>query len=150
MIQFIKDYIPPWAEFIANLLSIAAVLSGAYLYYTKREKISAVYNVVLGLRHQESFRELNRRLDHLDRLNIETKEQRGEAINLLAEILGQLKSNHHLATPAASVITKLTPIIEQGTKMNESAKRQVCAELREVLRGLNYEAISNLSEGPKK
>jgi hypothetical protein len=149
MLGFLKDYVSPVLEFIANLATSLAFVSATYLFFTKKKQISALYNVLIGLRNQESYRDLTRKLDHLDRLSADIKEQKGEVQNLLADVLGQLRINPALCAATADLQSRLNLIISGKSKLNEMAKRQLCSELREGLRGLSYESVQSLTEEKK-
>lgn len=103
----------------------------------------------MGLRNQESFRELSRKLDQLEDLSVETKEQIPKVHNLLADIYGQIRTNPALCAKTTDLQLHFKNLIDGRITLAETTKRQWCSELRETLKGLNYASVRVIMESKK-
>jgi len=138
--------LPLILQIAADSAAVLTFFAGLLFYFTKRQKIGVLYKAIIGLRNQESFRELTRKLDHLERLNVERKEEQKEVVNLLGEVLGQLRVNPALNSVSTENQRRLNSILDGSVKATEAFKRQICSELREGLRGLSYDSIHTLAQ----
>ncbi len=129
------------ASFILSLLSngftIAASAIAIYLFVWKKKPISTAIKALLNYSLQITLSELRAKLDRLNELNTNDPDQKEQVINIICEILGQLRGNKRLRGAYPILLKELMELTNKPEKLNEHTKRRVVAELRESLNSLS-------------
>lgn len=121
-------------DVVAELFTISASGIAIYLLLFKKQEISAAFQALVGFSFQLSLRDLERRLDDLNRLNASATKHREQVINILSEIDGQSRGNRRLATALGTALVELRDILQKPEGLSEPQKRRLVAELRERIR----------------
>lgn len=135
-------------EFIADLGTVCGFGVAIWLYFTKKGKLSSLYSVLIGLRNQESYRDIHKLLDKLERLNYGDKAHRSEIRNSLSELNGLISGNPLLAEKTTDITEQLKILLEKGA--DEPSKRHITAHIRERIRGMTYDNVQQLTETTEK
>jgi len=114
----------------ADLFTVAASAIAIYLFFFKREEINAAFQALIGYTFRLSLRDLERRLDDLNRLNADVPSQKAEIINLLAEILGQARGNPRLGTAMDVTLQGLETLLKNPNAITQPRMRGMVSELR--------------------
>ena len=139
-----------WDEFLkvmallANVATIGASSIAIYLFLTKRKAIASAFRVLLNFSSQLTLSELRSKFDRLNELTAADPEQIDDVINILNEIVGQIRGNQALAEQFDDLIPKLSSLAEDRRRLNEPRKRALISELRERLRHVNVENYGDL------
>ena len=129
---------------ISNILTIVASGIAIYVFFTKRKAISSVFSLLMNYSYQLTLSELKEKLERLNDNNANDDEQREQIVNILNELMGQIKGNINLKMH----FTEQTQAIEKFTsnkkRLTEPRKRALVSELREKIRHLNIKNIDQL------
>jgi len=131
-------------SFIANVFTIAASAIAVYIFIFKRETISTVFRVLLNYSSQLTLSELKAKMERLNDLSVNEPTQVDEVINILNEIVGQIRGNKRLRVWCAEILSKLQTLAENPKKLTEPRKRSLVSELRESLRHIDFEDYDRL------
>jgi hypothetical protein len=145
----ILERLPSVVSFIANVFTITASAIAIYIFIFKRETISTVFKVLLNYSFQLTLSELKAKLERLNDLSVNDSKQVDEVINILNEIVGQIRGNKRLRVQCAEILSKLEPLAENPKKLTEPRKRSLISELRESLRHIDFENYDQLMGGAK-
>jgi hypothetical protein len=132
-----------WVALIANVLTAGASAIAIYLFFFKGKYISSVFRVLLSYASQLTLSELKDKLDALNELHAPGDTE--EIVNVLHEIVGQLRGNPRLTPQFTELIAKIERLTIVRGRVNEPAKRALVSELREKIRHvglLNFEDIA--------
>lgn len=133
-----------WVTLISNIFTVFASGIVIYLFVFKREKISSVFDLLINYTYQLSLSEVKEKIERLNEYNAKNPEQREQIVNILNEIIGQIKGNHKLKNHFAKLLADLEDFASGKRKLTEPKKRAAVSELRERLRHLNVQNINNL------
>lgn len=145
----IWEKLAPTTSFIANVFTIAASGIAIYIVIFKRETISTVFKVLLNYSSQLTLSELKAKLERLNDLSADDSTQAQEVINILNEIVGQIRGNKRLRSQFPEILSKLQSLAENPRKLTEPRKRSLVSELRESLRHIDLENYDSLMGGVK-
>src|SRR5450759_2309496 len=123
VIEFIIEWVVNFVSFGANLLTIVASGIAIYLFFWKGKYIATVFNVLVNYTTQLTLAELKEKLDILNDLNAANGVDRVEIVNVMHEIIGQLKGNSKLTPHFSILITEIENITTTKGKLTEHWKR---------------------------
>ena len=129
---------------VSNIFTIVAAGIAIYLFIFKREVISSALHVLLNYSSQITLSEFRTKLDKLNDLSANDSDQQIEVINILNEILGQIKGSKLLSTQFKKNISNIKAFADGKRKITEPKKRSLVSELRERLRHINIENYADL------
>lgn len=129
---------------VSNILTILASGIAIYLFCTKRKEISSVFHVLINYTQQLSLSEIKEKIERLNEYNAKDPEHSEKIINILNEIVGQIKGNDKLKTHFAEILITIDQLSSGKKRLTEPKKRAVVSELREKLRHMNIKNIDGL------
>ncbi len=138
------DELTNWLSLISNVFTIIASGIAIYLFLYKGKEISSVLDLLLNYTHQLSLSEVKEKLERLNEYNAKDPEQCEKIVNILNEIIGQIRGNSRLKIHFEEVVSTIESLIADKRKLTEPRKRALVSELRERLRHLNVKNIDNL------
>lgn len=136
-----------YASFLSNILTILASGIAIFLFVSKRKAISSVFGLLINYTYQLSLSEIKEKLERLNDYNAKDTAQNEIIINILNEIVGQIRGNDKLKVHFSEMLEKLEELMSSRKKLTEPNKRAIVSELRERLRHLNVKNIDNLMGG---
>ena len=128
----------------ANVFTIIACGIAVYIFIAKREVISSALRVLLNFSSQITLTELNTRLERLNDLSANDPSQIDDVVNILNEILGQIRGSKLLSKHFDEVIPKVAAMAEDKRRLSEPKKRALVSELRERVRNIDVEKYADL------
>jgi hypothetical protein len=129
---------------LADVLTIVVGVITLYLVIWKRKKISAVVKGLMNYAFQLTISDLKSKLDSLNKLSMEDEKTAKEAIGVFHDILGQIKGNPKLHSPLVSEFyDKLEKVLKLKKPIEDTRKRALVSELREILRYINVENVDD-------
>ena len=131
-------------SFFSNLLTIGASGIAIYIFIIKRTAISTVFDLLVNYTYQLSLSEVKEKLEKLNEYNAKDADDNEKIINILNEIIGQIKGNTKLKIHFADNIKEIDGFALGRKKLTEPKKRAIVSELRERLRHLNVRNIDRL------
>lgn len=133
---------------IETLLSIGATGIVVYLFVYKRKSISPIYRYLENYTFKITINELQIKLERLNEFNANDDTDRKIVINILNEIVGQMRGNPILSRNCTEIINKLSKLAK-SPRLNDAYKRTVLFELRERLKYIDVqEHNETLGEKP--
>lgn len=133
-----------WLAITSNIFSIFASGIAIYLFLFKRKAISSVFDLLINYTFQLSLSEVKEKLERLNEYNAKDPEQCEKIVNILNEIIGQIRGNSRLRKHFTEILGAIEALVSDKRKLTEPKKRAVVSELRERLRHLNVENIDDL------
>lgn len=130
-------------SFLANLSALTASLIAIYLFFAKRKKISTALSMLVNYSYQLTLSELKEKLERLNEYDAKDTDHYDKIINILHEVVGQIKGNHKLSSQFSSVVKQIEAISDKKP-LTEYRKRNIVSELRERIRHLD---VSNSAGG---
>ncbi len=131
------DWLKDILSVAANLATIAASCLAFYLFLTKGKTLSNALSLLMNYSYQLTLSELKEKLERLNDYNAKDSEECDKIINILHEILGQIKGNESLKERFSDILEKIEKLASDKRKLTEPRKRSLVSELRERLRNLN-------------
>lgn len=133
---------------LANLATIAASGIAIYLFFTKGKTISTAISLLMNYSYQLTLSELKEKLERLNDYNANDSEECNKIVNILHEIIGQIKGNDKLHERFSDITEKIETLASDKRKLTEPRKRSLVSELRERLRNINvtHNALSITGE----
>lgn len=131
----------------SDTCSAAASCIAIYLFLFKRRSIKSVFNLLLNYSFQITLTELKAKLERLNDLRVGDSQQRDEVINILNEIVGQIRGNTLLREKFKDILAEITQYTNNPEKLVEPKKRSLICELREHLRSIDLQNIIKYSGG---
>jgi len=124
----------------------AIIASGIaiYIFLFKGKTISSVFELLVNYSHQLSLSEVKEKLERLNEYNAKDPAQCEKIVNILNEIIGQIRGNIRLKIHFNELLTTIEILVSDKRKITEPRKRTLVSELRERLRHLNIKNIDNL------
>lgn len=129
---------------VAHIFAIGAYGIAIYVSLFKRKQISSVFQLLLNYSHQLTLSELKEKLERLNDYNAKAPDQHDQIVNILNEIVGQIRGNVRLKIHFAEVQASIEELVADRKKLTEPRKRALVAELRERLRHMNVQSIDAL------
>lgn len=139
MDDFIK-----WVTLFSNLFTIGASSIAIYIFATKRKSIATVFDLLINYTYQLSLSEVKEKLEKLNEYNAKNPDDNEKIVNILNEIIGQIKGNTKLNTHFSDNLKEIDGFAVGKKKLTEPRKRAIVSELRERLRHLNVRNIDSL------
>ena len=133
-----------WVGLLANIFTIAASAIVIGVFVAKRESISSVFDLLINYTFNLSLSEIKEKLERLNEYNANESEQLEHIINILNEIIGQIKGNDKLNAHFSKLLLSLEDLVGIKGRLTEPRKRALVSELRERIRHLNVANIDNL------
>lgn len=133
---------------LADLATIAASSIAIYLFFAKGKTISSALSLLMNYSYQLTLSELKEKLERLNDYNAGDSEECNKIVNILHEIIGQIKGNDKLYERFSDITTKIESLASDKRKLTEPRKRSLVSELRERLRNINvtHNALSMIGE----
>ena len=138
------DEIMKWISLASNIFTIFASGLAIYIFLSKREEISSVFNLLINYTHQLSLSELKEKIERLNEYNAKDPDQGDHILNIFNEIIGQIRGNEKLKTHFSELLEKIEHLAADKRRLTEPKKRALVSELRERLRHRNIKNIDNL------
>ena len=138
MDDFIK-----WVSLISNIFTIFASGIAIFVFIFKRRALSVAFNLLIGYTYQLSLSEVKEKLERLNEYNAKDPDQCNEVVNILNEILGQIRGNIKLKTHFEDILVTIETLVSDRRRLTEPRKRALVSELRERIRHLNVENIDD-------
>lgn len=129
---------------ISNLFTIFASGLAIYIFFSRKEEISSVFNLLINYTHQLSLSEVREKIERLNEYNAKDPEQCEHVINIFNEIIGQIRGNERLRRHFSEILITMESLSADKRRLTEPRKRALVSELRERLRHLNVSNIDNL------
>lgn len=123
---------------IETLLSIGAAGIVVYLFIFKRKSISSIYRILVNYTFKTTIKELEIKLEKLNDFNADNTTDRKNVINILNEIVGQMRGNPILSRNCTEIINKLSKLAK-SPRLDDAYKRSVLYELRENLKYIDVQ-----------
>ena len=142
-IKIIQASLPTLADVFTILASSIAI----YLFLFKRQAISSAFKVLANYSLQITFSELNKKIDEINDLNIGEQTDMAEIVNLLNDIVGQIRGNKILRKQCSEILARIEIAVGNTKRLNEQRKRSLVSELRESLRHISIENFDDLIGG---
>jgi hypothetical protein len=133
---------------LADLATIAASSIAIYLFFVKGKTISTALSLLMNYSYQLTLSELKEKLERLNDYNASDSEDCNKIVNILHEIIGQIKGNEKLYERFSDITHKIELLASDKRKLTEPRKRSLVSELRERLRNINvtHNALSMIGE----
>ncbi len=122
---------------VSDSLTIAVSSIAAYLFFFKKKPISDAFKALLNYSFHITLSELRAKLERLNDLNADDPDKKEQVVNILCEVLGQIRGNKRLRAEFPALLKTLTVFTNTPYKLNEHSKRGLVAELRESLNSIN-------------
>ena len=132
---------------ISNILTIVVSAIAIYIFWTKRKTISFILHLLMNYSYQLSLSELKEKLEKLNDYNANSAEQCDIIVNILNEIIGQIRGNDKLRKHFSELLERIEKLASDKRKLTEPRKRAIVSELRERLRNLNVNNIDDMIGG---
>lgn len=133
-----------WGSLVSNIFTIFASGLAIYIFFSKREEISSVFNLLINYTHQLSLSEVREKIERLNEYNAKDPEQCEKIVNIFNEIIGQIRGNERLKIHFSELLATMEYLAADKRRLTEPKKRALVSELRERLRHLNVKNIDNL------
>ncbi len=127
----------------SNILTIIASVIAVYLFFSKRKEISSAFTLLLNWSFQTTLSDLRGKLDRLNEYNANEPTETQEIKNILHEIAGQIRGNSRLQQSAPQLAERLESLAS-GRRLTEPNKRSMVAEVREVMRNIQVNSMSQV------
>lgn len=131
-------------SFIDAILSIFAAGIVIYIFISKRKSILSIYHMLLNYSFQTSLNELEINLNRLNDFNADDEKDRENVINILNDIVGQMRGNPILKIKCAEILKKMSKFADKPDMLNNPKKRNLVSELRETLRNINIQSYNDM------
>lgn len=138
------DEFMKWVTLISNIFTIGASGIAIYLFIAKKETINSLFDTLINYTYQLSISEVKEKIERLNEYNAKNAEDFEKIINILNEIIGQIKGNEKLKHHFSDLLSRIERLVANRRSLTEPKKRAVVSELRERLRHLNVKSIDNL------
>ena len=138
------DEVIKWVILCSNVFTIVASGIAIFVFFTKRKSIVTVFNLLINYTYQLSLSEIKEKLEKLNEYNAKDSVDNEKIINILNEIIGQIKGNQKLSVHFKLLLEEIDGFALGRRKLTEAKKRALVSELRERLRHLNITSIDNL------
>lgn len=103
-----------------------------------------MFGLLINYTYQLSLSEIKEKLEKLNDYNAKDSEQNEIIVNILNEIVGQIRGNDKLKVHFSEILETLEGLLSDRRKLTEPRKRAIVSELRERLRHLNIKNIDDL------
>lgn len=141
--------LPKIISLISNIFAIVASGIVIFVFFVKRKAISSVFSLLINYSYQLTLSELKEKLERLNDNNVNDDEQREHIVNILNELMGQIKGNSKLKVHFIEQMQDIEKFTSNKKQLTEPRKRALVSELREKIRHLNIISIDELV-GEKK
>ncbi|KOY02216.1 hypothetical protein [Pseudomonas nunensis] len=138
------------ASLLSDVFTIFASGIAIYLFVFKRKAISSVFSLLLNYSYQLSLSEMKEKLERLNDCNAKNPEHLDTIMNILHELLGQVRGNDKLKLIMADQVRSIEVVVtndSKGKRITEPQKRALISEIREKVRHLNVQNIDDLVGG---
>lgn len=120
---------------VSDMAGITASSIAIYLFFFKKEEFLEAYEVLKNYTHQLTVSELKLSLAKLKDLNADDPASKGKVRNVISGIVGQIKGNKKIYPCVTGIVAPWERFLDEPkTKMSESLKSRIAAELDEKLR----------------
>jgi hypothetical protein len=126
-----------WIDAASDLLTIVASAIAVWLFITKRDRIKAVFDILLSYGQQLTLSDLKSKMERLNDLDANDPKQRDQVENILHEIDGQINGNPMLKAHMTDFQQSVKATLGNKKQLTEPRKRSLVSELRERVRHLD-------------
>ena len=91
-----------------------------------------------------SLQELNTNIDRLNDYDADNDKDRKYVINLLNDVVGQMKGNPVLSKKCKNILETLSKLTDNPDRLTEARKRSAVSQLRETLRNINTQNFNEI------
>jgi len=137
-LSFLADIILP---VFANIITILAGGLALFIFYVSRKSIASVFDLLINYSYRITLTELNYKLESLSNYNMNEPSEADEIMNILHEVIGQIKGNETLSSELNDFVEKIEVYCAGTKNLTEPRKRGIVSELRERLRNLDIRSI---------
>lgn len=138
------DKIPEYVSLLSNVFTIIASGLAIYIFLAKKKTILSVFKLLMNYGYQLSLSELKEKLEKLNDYHAKDPEQSEQIVNVLNEIIGQMRGNDRLRKHFSESLSELEYLVSDRRRLTEPRKRALVSELRERLRHVNISNIDDL------
>lgn len=131
-------------SFFSNLFTIIASGIAIYVFFWKKAEIASIFNLLINYTYQLSLSEIKEKIERLNEYNAKNTEECEQVVNILNEIVGQIRGNARLKAHFSDMLQSIESLAAGRIKLTEPRKRALISELRERLRHLNVKSIDLL------
>jgi hypothetical protein len=124
---------------IANAATILATGWAFYVYWRNRDKVSAALNALRQYGTRTTLSELLAKLDRLSRMTPAELADRGMAVNLLADIQGQIEGNPELRLTCRAELRSIESLLRSEEAMFAYSFQRIVSRLKETLKHRDIE-----------
>jgi len=142
--QTIFEKIVPY---LSNVLTIIVSIIALYVFFFKRKTITIALKALLRYSSQIRLHELMAKIERLNYLHVDDPGQASEAINILNEIVGQIRGNTKLKKHCSGILRRLSVYTKNPEKLTDPQRRNLISELKERLECLDVEDFENFIGG---
>jgi hypothetical protein len=129
---------------ISNVFTICASGLAIFLFIYKKDTINSLFDTLINYTYQLSISEIKEKIERLSEYNAKNPEELEKIINILNEVIGQIRGNDKLKHHFSELLKRIESLVTDKRRLTEPRKRAVVSELRERLRHLNITSIDNL------
>lgn len=137
--EFIKELL----GVLADLATLIASSIAIYLFFAKRRVVSSAISLLVNYSYQLTLSELKEKLERLNEYDAKDSDQYEKIINILHEIVGQIKGNDKLNGRFLDIVKQIE-LISEKKRLTEPRKRNIVSELRERIRHLNVNSAGGV------
>ena len=135
-------------QFITNVLTAIASGIAVYIFIFKRKVIASIFKVLLNYASQITISELRTKLEKLAEFDAAREDHFDPMMNLMNEIVGQIKGNSKLKIQCSEILEKFEFFTENPKNIiTEAKKRNLISEFKENLRNIDVINIDELMGG---
>jgi predicted HTH domain antitoxin len=138
------DELVKYVSLVSSVFTILASGIAIYLFVVKRKSISSIFSLLINYSYQLTLSELKEKLEKLNDYNAKDSEQNEHIVNILNEIIGQVRGNDKLKSHFSELLKTMENLVSDKRRLTEPRKRALVSELRERIRHLNVKNIDNL------
>lgn len=131
----------------SDTCSATASCIAIYLFLFKRHSIKSIFHLLLNYSFQITLTELKAKLEKLNDFKVDDPQQKIEVINILSEIVGQIRGNTLLREKCKDVLVVIAQYTNYPESLAEPKKRSLICELREHLRSIDLQNFIKYSGG---
>lgn len=135
---------------VLNALGDAATVIGTVwvigIWWANRKRIGAALSALSRYGLHLTAIDLASKLHELNRFNADVASQRREALNVLADLVGQVEGNPDLKQSCRGILRDMRGYLENPEEFAEWKKRIIVAKLKEKLRVEGTRMVSDEGE----
>jgi hypothetical protein len=132
-------------SFLANAITIVTGSLAVYIFVKKGPAIAAALNLLINFAFQTTLNELREKLERLNEYHAADTEENEEIVNIFHELHGQINGNSRVLSAMPEIADKLDKMLKSTKTITEPRKRAMVSQIREKLKSMNVENLSNFA-----